>query len=255
MTTTTTIATWGLADGELLRRVEQLGLCDAEVGVALLPDDGRTKRLRLQAADTGRLAWAEALVRAHLGDAVLGGPDATLEGAVVDLLARQGLCVGTAESLTAGDIASRLSEPPDSSDVFLGGVVSYASRVKYQVLGVPEGPVVTGEAAAAMAEGACRVLGVDCAVSATGVAGPAEMEGQPVGTVFIGSCVDGASRAVFTPFDGDRESIRRQTVAAALNELRLRLLARERGQDLPTTSPSPGAEVVIDLADPVPDPV
>ena len=82
-------------------------------------------------------------------------------------------------------------------------VVSYASEVKFDVLGVPEGPVVTEEAAAAMAEGACRVLGCDVAVATTGVAGPAEQEGLPAGTVFFATTVDGVTETsmIRLPFD------------------------------------------------------
>ena len=70
--------------------------------------------------------------------------------------------------------------------MFRGSIVSYASEVKFELLGVPEGPVVSEEAAAAMADGARRVLGADVAVSLTGVAGPTEQDGQPVGTLFVG---------------------------------------------------------------------
>ena len=80
--------------------------------------------------------------------------------------------MATAESVTGGLIASRLTDIPGASEVFRGSVVSYASEVKYDVLGVPEGPVVSAEAAEAMAVGACRVLGADVALAVTGVAGP-----------------------------------------------------------------------------------
>ena len=83
-------------------------------------------------------------------------------------------------------MGSRIADVPGASDVFRGSIVSYASEVKFDVLGVPEGPVVSLEAAAAMAAGARRVLGADVGVAVTGVAGPDEQEGHPVGTVFVG---------------------------------------------------------------------
>ena len=77
--------------------------------------------------------------------------------------------------------------------------------MKYDVLGVPEGPVVTEEAAAAMSEGACRVLGCDVGLAVTGVAGPAEQEGVPVGTVFFATTVDGVTETGMIRFPFDRE--------------------------------------------------
>ena len=115
---------------------------------------------------------------------------------------------------------------PGSSDAFRGSVVSYASEVKHDVLGVPEGPVVTEEAAAAMAEGACRVLGCDVAVATTGVAGPAEQEGVPAGTVFFATTVDGVTETGMIRFPFDRERTRQFTVITVLSNLRRRLIAR-----------------------------
>ena len=107
-----------------------------------------------------------------------------------------------------------------------GGVVSYASAVKHEVLGVPEGPVVTEEAAAAMAAGACRVLGCDVAVAATGVAGPAEQEGHKPGTVFLATSVDGVTESTVVRLPAGREQVRQFSVISVLDQLRRRLVAR-----------------------------
>ncbi len=115
---------------------------------------------------------------------------------------------------------------PGSSEVFRGGVVSYASEVKHDVLGVPEGPVVTEEAAAAMAEGACRVLGCDVAWPPPAWPGPAEQEGVPAGTVFFATTVDGVTETGMIRFPLDRERTRQFTVITVLDNLRRRLLAR-----------------------------
>ena len=161
-----------------------------------------------------------------LADYTFSTDDESMESVVLDLLRQQGLTLGTAESLTGGLIASRLTSVPGASDVFRGGVVSYASEVKYDVLGVPEGPVVTEEAAAAMSEGACRVLGCDVALAVTGVAGPAEQEGLPAGTVFFATTVDGVTETGMIRFPFDRERTRQFTVITVLSNLRRRLIAR-----------------------------
>ena len=96
-------------------------------------------------------------------------------------LLAQGLTFGVAESLTGGLIASRLVNVPGASSWFRGGVVAYDSQVKFDVLGVPTGPVVTESAAAAMAEGAARVTGADVGLGITGVAGPDDQEGVAPG--------------------------------------------------------------------------
>ncbi len=97
--------------------------------------------------------------------------------------------VATAESLTSGLIASRLGAGPDASGWFRGGVVAYQEPVKFDVLGVPEGPVVTPECAEHMARGVAKLLGAEAAVSVTGVGGPDPQEGEEPGTVFVGIVV------------------------------------------------------------------
>ncbi len=149
-----------------------------------------------------------------------------MEAEVLDLLRHRGLTLATAESVTGGLIASRVTAVAGASDVFVGSVVAYASDVKRDMLGVPDGPVVSEEAAMAMAEGACRVTGADCAVSATGVAGPTRQEGQRVGTVWLGVCIDGEVEAHLVRLPGDRGRIRDFACISALSLLRLRLVDR-----------------------------
>ena len=117
---------------------------------------------------------------------MFGIDDEAIEDAVAAVLVGRGLTLGLAESLTGGLAASRLVNVPGASRWFRGSVVSYASEVKFTVLGVPEGPVVSEDAARAMADGARRVLGSDIGLSITGVAGPDPQDGQPPGTVFVG---------------------------------------------------------------------
>jgi len=170
------------------------------------------------------LAAEEKLLRGIIGDAVFGVDDETMESVVIDRLRERGLTLGVAESLTGGLMGARFTAVAGASDVFRGGIVSYASDVKFSLLGVPEGPVVSAEAASAMAVGARRVLGADVALATTGVAGPTEQEGQPVGTVFLGLAMDGASEAHLVQLPGDRQRIRQYAVISAVNLLRHRLL-------------------------------
>ena len=170
------------------------------------------------------LADEEARVRAILGDLIFGVDNQTMESVVIDMLRDRGLSLGIAESLTGGLMGARLTSVPGASDVFHGGIVSYASEVKFSLLGVPQGPVVTEQAARAMAEGARLVLNADVALATTGVAGPAEQEGQPAGTVFLGLAMADTSEAVQVKLPGDRQRIRQYAVISAFDLLRKQLM-------------------------------
>ena len=113
---------------------------------------------------------------------------------------------------------------PGASQWFRGGVVSYASEVKFSILGVPEGPVVSEDAAVAMAVGARRVLGSDVALSVTGVAGPEEQDGQAVGTVFYGIAAESFAEATQVRLPGDRDRVRQFAAISLMDLLRRKLL-------------------------------
>jgi nicotinamide-nucleotide amidase len=98
---------------------------------------------------------------------------------------RCGLTVAVAESLTGGMVASALAAAEAASGWFRGSLVAYSSEVKHDVLDVPDGPVVSAEAARAMARGVRRLLGADVAVAVTGVGGPTPQDGQAPGTVYV----------------------------------------------------------------------
>jgi nicotinamide-nucleotide amidase len=172
------------------------------------------------------LVEEESRLRAVLGTLVFGVDEETMESVVLGMLRDKGLSLGVAESLTGGLMGARFTSVPGASDVFRGGIVCYASDVKFSLLGVPEGPVVSADAAKAMAEGARRALGADVALATTGVAGPAEQEGQPVGTVFLGLAMDGVNEAQQVQLPGDRQRIRQYAVISAVNLLRRRLMAK-----------------------------
>ena len=138
------------------------------------------------------------------------------------LTALAGKRLATAESLTGGGIGAAITSVSGASAVFAGGIISYTNEVKHRVLGVPVEILdtcgaVSGPVAKAMAEGARRVTGADVAVSVTGLAGPDGDEyGNPVGTVFIGYADERTAFAREYHFDGDRASVREQTIQAAL---------------------------------------
>lgn len=131
----------------------------------------------------------------------------------------RGVVVAVAESLTGGALAQALARGQDAEQWFAGGVVAYRNPTKYRALDVPEGPVVTREAARAMAEGVLRLTDADVAVSVTGVGGPGPEEGQEAGTVFICAATRTASFDFVHSFDGDPESVVECTVRHALRHL------------------------------------
>ena len=135
----------------------------------------------------------------------------------------QGKTLVTAESLTGGGIGAALTSVSGASAVYKGGIISYTNEIKHRILGVPLETLdrygaVSAPVAKAMAEGARKSLGADIAVSVTGLAGPTGDEfGNPVGTVFIGYSDSAVTEVKHCLFSGDRESIRNQTIEAALN--------------------------------------
>jgi nicotinamide-nucleotide amidase len=135
------------------------------------------------------------------------------------LALERGRTVATAESLTGGKLACHLAAAPASSDWFRGSVVAYASEVKYDVLGVPVGPVISKECAAAMAWGVADLLHAQWALAVTGVGGPDDQEGQPPGTVWFGVSIDGSVHAELQHFKGGPGDILEQTTRHALRLL------------------------------------
>jgi nicotinamide-nucleotide amidase len=190
--------------------------------------EGIKVRLTAKAATRPEVAsildeW-EQKVRAAIGDIVFGVDDDTMESVVLQMLRDRGLTLGLAESVTGGLVSGRLTNIAGASDVLRGAVVSYASEVKFDVLGVTNGPVVSPEAAVEMAVGAQRVLGADVGLSLTGVAGPAEQEGQRPGTLCIGVALpNGVTASSVVQLPGARDQMRQLSVISALDFLRRQL--------------------------------
>lgn len=144
------------------------------------------------------------------------------------LLRARAATVATAESLTGGRLASLLTAVSGASAVYLGGVVSYATRVKVDLLGVEQAlvdsfGVISAECARAMADAARARLGADYALSTTGVAGPQTQDGHPVGTVFIALSGPAGTSAQRLALTGDRLQIAEGACLAALSLLRAEL--------------------------------
>ncbi len=231
------VRTTGVAESAL---AERLGEIEAEVApltLAYLPGfDGVDLRLSAWSlpADEAdaRLAAGAVLLRERAGAFAYGQGDDDLAALVLERARRLGRRVGTAESCTGGLVGGRLTEIPGSSDVFVGGVICYADKVKTELLGVDPALIaaegaVSEPVARAMATGAARVLGVDLAVAVTGIAGPGGgSEAKPVGTVWLAVADRDAVQALLIRVPGDRQNVRTRSAQAALH-----LLYRTLGQD------------------------
>jgi len=224
------IRTWGESESGLNERLNPIIAQLEEVGnptLAFLASgwEGIKVRLTAKGADSQQAhavldEW-QAKVLDLVGDVVFGFDADNMETVVLNLLREQGLTLGLAESVTGGLVSGRLTSIPGASDVLRGSVVSYSSEVKFDLLDVPRGPVVSEDAAVAMAEGARRVLGADVALSLTGVAGPAEQDGQPVGTLCIAVAISGRATVSATlRMPGQRDQMRQMSVISALDFLR-----------------------------------
>lgn len=165
------------------------------IRLAYLPNAGII-RLRMTArGDAGEIArqLEDESVKLYnlLAKDIIAEGETSLEKIVGDALKQKGLTVATAESCTGGSVAARITSVPGSSEYFKGAIVAYANEVKTNLLGVSEKLLaeygaVSEEVVRAMALGAMKALGTDCAVATSGVAGPGGgTEQKPVGTVWI----------------------------------------------------------------------
>ena len=228
------LRTWGDGESGLNERLDGLIAELDEVGnptLAFLASgwEGIKVRLTAKADDVAGCAaildkW-EARVRAEIGPIVFGVDAETMESVVLDLLRARGWSLGLAESVTGGLVGARITGVAGASDTFRGSIVSYASDVKFDLLGVPHGPVVSPQAALAMAHGARRVLGSDVGLALTGVAGPADQDGQPPGTLHVGLVWPDGELTHHVQLPGSREEMRQYCVINALDLLRRTLTA------------------------------
>lgn len=223
------LRTWGESESGLAERLEHV-IAELESPgtptLAFLASGWEGLKVRLTAkastleACVEQLDHWEQVVRAEIGELVFGIDDDTMESVVLDMCRQRGLTLATAESVTGGLVGARLTGIAGASTVFRGGVVSYATELKQELLGVADGPVVSEAAARQMARGARDLLGADVAISLTGVAGPEEQDGQPVGTLFVGLVGPGFDEVRQARLPGLRDQMRQFSVITALGFLR-----------------------------------
>ncbi len=239
-----TLRTWGMAESALdeVLTGRMAALDEARLSGRLAPTiaflasgiEGLKVRITAKAPSEDEaeqlIAAEEQEVRSLLGPAVFGVDEVNMEAAVIEVMRERKLGLAVAESLTGGLVGSRLTAVPGASDVFRGAAVVYATSAKHALLGVSDGPVVSEEAAVAMAVGVARTFDADVGLSLTGVAGPASQDGQAVGTVWIGlsgSAIGGDTAHLLRLGrygGGDREQIRQIAAISALDLLRRRLI-------------------------------
>ncbi|MFM9173555.1 MAG: competence/damage-inducible protein A [Acidimicrobiaceae bacterium] len=163
----------------------------------------------------------DAKVREQVKDLVFGVDEQNMETVVLQNLRDRKLTLGIAESVTGGLVSGRLTAIAGASDVFRGAIVSYDSEVKFELLNVMRGPVVSETAAKEMAIGVRKTLGSDIGLALTGVAGPTEQDGVKVGTLCVGLAMpDGDVRTTTFNLPYGREQMRQFSVISALNFLR-----------------------------------
>lgn len=230
--------TWGESESALNERLDPIIHELESLGnptLAFLASGWEGIKVRLTAkassdtdADALLSIW-EQKVRALTEDLVFGTNTDTMESVVLNLLEERGWTLGLAESVTGGLVGGRITSIAGASRVFKGGVISYASDVKFDVLGVEAGPVVSERAAMQMASGAQRVLGASVGLALTGVAGPDEQDGEPVGTLCVGVAFpNGQTFSTRSQLPGQRDQMRQFSVITALAFLRKLLLSEPR---------------------------
>ncbi|GAB20322.1 hypothetical protein GOEFS_110_00510 [Gordonia effusa NBRC 100432] len=133
--------------------------------------------------------------------------------------------IAVAESLTGGSLAAALARGPDASEWFCGGVVAYQSHVKYRLLDVPDGPVVSQAAASAMATRTASLFDADLVIAVTGEAGPQPQEDVSPGTVWFGVYDRTVVSTFGHEFGGSPDDVVEKTVAQVLQTFRDTLAA------------------------------
>lgn len=173
----------------------------------------------------------EAIVQRILGANIFGFDDEEIENVVVRLLTAKKKTLALAESCTGGNLAHRVTNVPGASEIFLGGVVSYANSAKENFLGVraetlQQHGAVSAAVAREMARGAREKFGADFAVAITGIAGPGGgTKEKPVGTGFIALATAAGVEVKQFLNVWDRETFKQVTATQALELLRTRLVS------------------------------
>ena len=220
----------GITESDLATKLNDYEISLAEgLHLAYLPANGYI-RLRLDGKGEGCRHFDAALneLYVQLGEYLMYKGDATPAQIVMQILRERGLTLAMAESCTGGNIAHRITSIAGSSDVFVGSVVSYANSVKEGLLGVDDADIeihgaVSREVVEQMARGVCAVTGATCGIATSGIAGPGGgTPEKPVGTVWMGWCVNGKVSSQLIRCPGNRSRvIDRATDTALLGILKL----------------------------------
>lgn len=233
------LRTTGIPESSLAERIGDIETEIVPLTLAYLPGlegvDLRLSAWNLSADEADqRLRSAADLLSARAGDSVYGEGESDLAALVLDGARSRGLRLAIAESCTGGLLGARLTAIPGSSDVFLGGVIAYDNEVKLELLGVPpalleEHGAVSEPVARMMTEQVARRFGAGVTASVTGIAGPGGgSAAKPVGTVWIGCTLGGATETKRLLFPGARHEIRARAAQAALLLLYRRLMTSSR---------------------------
>jgi len=224
---------WGMSEASVGEMFDDIFQAGDNPTVAFLASAGvikirLTARANTEAEARSLIAPVEATVRERLGDRVFGLDGDTIERIIHTTLLAKGWTIATAESATAGLVASRLTSVPGSSATFRGSIGAYAADIKTSLLGVPtelmqDMGIVSLETALAMARGVRDRLDADVGVAVTGSAGPTLLEVE-AGTMCVAVVTPTGERSKTFMMPGDRERVRTYTATAALHQVRLALI-------------------------------
>lgn len=228
---------FGIGESQLASQLDDL--IEKQTNPTIAPyakDNEVTLRLTASAKDEQEaqslLDGLESKIAKRCGRYLYGyGDDNSLAQVVMTKLREKHLTITAAESLTGGQLQAALTSIPGASQAFMGGFVTYANYAKEKLLAIPAEVIdkhgsVSEQTAILMAEQAKQKLGADVGVSLTGVAGPDSLEGQPVGTVWIGIAYrNKAGYAQKFHFPRQRKYVQARAVLTALDLVRKELLS------------------------------
>ena len=224
---TSEIHSWGMAEsiaGEIIDDLMQSE--DPSVSI-LMGIDGITARVT--GSDGQEMKATVQEITQRWSPWVYGNDGASLAASVGALLVERSGTLVTAESCTGGCLSGLLVSVSGASDWFQGGWVTYSNELKVSQLGIDQTMIdeygaVSAEVVSAMCHGAIERSGATCALSTSGIAGPTGgSKEKPIGSVYIGCCVDGQMRLRLFRFSGDRDAITIRAACTALQMLRLQL--------------------------------
>ncbi len=222
----------GMSEGRVDEvAAEHLKASNPTIGVYAKPD-GIHVRIAAKAADEDAarviISPVEDALRDRFGEHLWGTDEETMQASIGRMLVERGMTLATMESCTGGLLASTVTDVPGSSAYYKGGFITYTTDIKVRS-GVDPAIIeahgaVSAETAKAMARAARLELGADIGVGITGVAGPTEQEGKPVGTVFVAVDHEAAERLQESRMPGGRLDIKNRVATAALFQLRRLIL-------------------------------